>query len=280
MTLSECHTKKYNNEKDYTKEKVVYGRGNIMRCPKCGSSNIQFIVNNQSTGPSFLWGCCGSILLGPFGILCSLCGVSNSHEEYWICNDCGKKFDKENSLEVKEKALEEKIAKLNLEIKKLEQEVDYLNKNKLSQVNTFEDEQKLFKENDSILKKIKKELISTSKDLKIINLLGKILLLAMIIIPVLVLEFWDAPLIAIIIFFSCGLSWKYFEDLFYKKVQEINPQKAEEINDIKNDQGSISKRMAVAAGKDDINKKRAQLNKKRVQLNKLLEQKIITTQEN
>ena len=56
-----------------------------MKCPNCGSENCQFIATTETHGKSFSFSnaCCGSILLGPIGILCGACGTgvhSKTHE--------------------------------------------------------------------------------------------------------------------------------------------------------------------------------------------------------
>ena len=76
-----------------------------MRCPKCGSTNCQvFVTNNvkiHSSTKGFGAGkaCCGTLLLGPIGLLCGACGAGKSNtwseeeqQEYWICQNCGSKF--------------------------------------------------------------------------------------------------------------------------------------------------------------------------------------------
>jgi len=66
-----------------------------MKCPKCGSERTHYVTNTRSTGPSITNGCCGWIILGPVGLLCSFCGMGSETEEYWICDECGKKFHAE-----------------------------------------------------------------------------------------------------------------------------------------------------------------------------------------
>lgn len=76
-----------------------------MRCPKCGSTNCQvFVTNNvkihsSTKGLSAGKACCGTLLLGPIGLLCGACGAGKSNtwseeeqQEYWICQNCGSKF--------------------------------------------------------------------------------------------------------------------------------------------------------------------------------------------
>ena len=70
-----------------------------IKCPKCGSNNSQYVsVEHSGSGGSFTDACCGLLLFGPIGILCGLCGASSSYtESYWICHDCGKKFQTDDS---------------------------------------------------------------------------------------------------------------------------------------------------------------------------------------
>lgn len=69
-------------------------------CPQCGSRHLTVLseTNVQTTGKNFSLGqaCCGDILLGPFGLLCGLCGqgktTTSTSTTYWVCSNCGKKF--------------------------------------------------------------------------------------------------------------------------------------------------------------------------------------------
>lgn len=76
----------------------------LMKCPKCGHTNCHYVSNTISTAKGFdvCNALCGSICLGPVGLLCGACGagkVNTKVDEYWICNDCGAKF---HAAEVKE----------------------------------------------------------------------------------------------------------------------------------------------------------------------------------
>lgn len=73
-----------------------------MKCPKCGSENIQFATRTSGSPFSAFDSCCGFLLLGPLGLLCGLCGSDVSTDEFWVCRDCGKKFT-EKDVKVKEK---------------------------------------------------------------------------------------------------------------------------------------------------------------------------------
>ena len=48
-----------------------------MKCPNCGSENCQYVATTETHGKSFSVSnaCCGSILLGPIGVLCGACGT-------------------------------------------------------------------------------------------------------------------------------------------------------------------------------------------------------------
>lgn len=63
-----------------------------MKCPSCGSEQIQFGTNTKGTGFSAGDACCGFIILGPLGILCGACGNDIKTDEFWICQNCGNKF--------------------------------------------------------------------------------------------------------------------------------------------------------------------------------------------
>ena len=66
------------------------------KCPRCHSENIQMAQNTQKVGgPGATTGCCciGTVLFGPLGMLCSLCGAENSKTTTMrMCLNCGKKF--------------------------------------------------------------------------------------------------------------------------------------------------------------------------------------------
>ena len=59
--------------------------GPSVKCPKCGSSNLQAISDTHGKGASF-WKLCFCGLLG-------LCGTGKTQtEHYWVCQSCGNKF--------------------------------------------------------------------------------------------------------------------------------------------------------------------------------------------
>lgn len=67
-------------------------------CPFCGSENCQPMMRNitkiKNSGYSATSGCCGLCLMGPFGLLCGLCGTGSKvdikNETVWVCQKCGK----------------------------------------------------------------------------------------------------------------------------------------------------------------------------------------------
>ena len=67
-----------------TKESSV-NLPNLPKCPKCGSSSIATVKKGYDAGS----GCCGTILLGPLGLLC---GATGSNQIYNVCQKCGNKW--------------------------------------------------------------------------------------------------------------------------------------------------------------------------------------------
>ena len=69
-------------------------------CPSCKSTNLQTIVESETTGTgggfSGAKGCLGFLLLGPLGLLCGSCGskqkISTTNKTFWVCQNCGNKF--------------------------------------------------------------------------------------------------------------------------------------------------------------------------------------------
>lgn len=67
-------------------------------CPFCQAPNCQPMQKNSTEieHKSYRWGqgCCGMFLLGPFGLLCGLCGTGSKMKSesalWWTCLTCGK----------------------------------------------------------------------------------------------------------------------------------------------------------------------------------------------
>ena len=67
-----------------------------MVCPKCGKEDCEVVTETSSSGKDVSAGkaCCGSVLLGPIGLLCGLCGKGKQtkSETFFVCKNCGNKF--------------------------------------------------------------------------------------------------------------------------------------------------------------------------------------------
>lgn len=80
-------------------------------CPKCMSQKLQTVVEShtKSTGGGYgmFKGCLGWLLLGPFGVLCGLCGsevnVDTTNKTFFLCMNCSNKFREATEL-IKEKS--------------------------------------------------------------------------------------------------------------------------------------------------------------------------------
>lgn len=67
-----------------------------MKCPKCGSNNLQVTTEVESYGKDYsaTKGCLGWLLFGPLGFLCGLCGQNKKikSKSMWKCINCGNTF--------------------------------------------------------------------------------------------------------------------------------------------------------------------------------------------
>lgn len=67
-----------------------------MKCPKCGCETCHIISQTYTSGKDYSAskGCLGTIIFGPTGLLCGLCGEGKEtySKNYWICSNCGKKW--------------------------------------------------------------------------------------------------------------------------------------------------------------------------------------------
>lgn len=64
-----------------------------MGCPKCGSQNVQAVTETNAKGFGAGKSCLGTILLGPFGFLCGLCGMGKGKSKtFRMCLNCGARF--------------------------------------------------------------------------------------------------------------------------------------------------------------------------------------------
>ena len=105
---SEAEDPEQKSDDDLGKDALVFGAGlldesaakthNDTVCPFCGEPDCHPLQKNETTvtNKSYGWGsgCYGMLLLGPFGLLCGLCGkgskVESKSELWWVCKKCGK----------------------------------------------------------------------------------------------------------------------------------------------------------------------------------------------
>lgn len=84
-------------------------------CPNCGmpmegcTPLVKTTISSTGGGYGFFSGCCGMVLLGPFGLLCGLKGkrTTSSSQTWWACRKCGKEFlERDTAKEVMDTAIE------------------------------------------------------------------------------------------------------------------------------------------------------------------------------
>lgn len=71
-----------------------------VRCPRCGSKDLEIVMDVKSQGVSGSLACCGSVggcfICGPCGALLGLLGFNGAGEvktdHLWICKNCAMKF--------------------------------------------------------------------------------------------------------------------------------------------------------------------------------------------
>jgi len=77
-----------------------------MKCPKCNSEQIQFVSETTSKGFSNKSAATGCFCFGLPGLLFGFCNSGKKEtKEFWICNNCGLKFQK-SEVEEKERKIE------------------------------------------------------------------------------------------------------------------------------------------------------------------------------
>ncbi len=69
---------------------------NLPSCPKCGSTHIQGVAETSGgfdAGSGICGGILGYLCLGPIGLICALCGVTDKKTKVSrLCLNCGNKF--------------------------------------------------------------------------------------------------------------------------------------------------------------------------------------------
>ena len=81
----------------------------VFCCPKCGNKNLLSTTETktQTHGKNYSagQGCLGFLLFGPLGLLCGGCGqnkqTTTTNTTYWICPDCGHKFENPDDIRKK-----------------------------------------------------------------------------------------------------------------------------------------------------------------------------------
>lgn len=105
--LRETGSDLFQSLNDYIK--MVPNKPKDSDCPYCGSVDTYAIVKNdvevKTKGYSWGSGICGMCLLGPFGLLCGLCGsgskVNSNSTTWWGCKNCGKQhLSQHNAIEM------------------------------------------------------------------------------------------------------------------------------------------------------------------------------------
>ena len=66
-------------------------KDDIVKCPNCGSTQIEFVTYQASQNFSAGSACCGILLCGPIGTLCGI-GPKTPAQTKRKCKACGKEF--------------------------------------------------------------------------------------------------------------------------------------------------------------------------------------------
>ena len=65
----------------------------VVKCPKCGSKQVEFVTQTKTKGVSGSKACCGWVLLGPLGAICGMSGAGKSSSKtIRKCKKCGYEF--------------------------------------------------------------------------------------------------------------------------------------------------------------------------------------------
>lgn len=179
-----------------------------MKCPKCNSEQIQFVYETTSKGFSNKRAAMGCFCFGLLGLLFGLCNSGKKDtKEFWICNNCGLKFQK-SDVEAKERkiesyksiissATEEELKDLQGNLTKAKNNLDTAESNYMSEMD------KELVNNEEIVK--------AKKNRKILLILG----IVGIVISLIFFFIEDLSFLGVILF---GLS--LWDILSYKKSEE------------------------------------------------------------
>lgn len=84
-------------EHAYVKQELILHKeephddSNVVRCPNCGSTNVQFVTKTRESDMDASNACCGFLLFGPIGLLCGLTGTRET-KTVRKCMKCGHEF--------------------------------------------------------------------------------------------------------------------------------------------------------------------------------------------
>ena len=85
----------YDTIETVKKEIVVVNKrdDDVVKCPKCGSKQVEFVTSTNGKGVSSTKVCCGYVLLGPLGAICGLSGAGKTQSKtVRKCKNCGYEF--------------------------------------------------------------------------------------------------------------------------------------------------------------------------------------------
>lgn len=186
-----------------------------MKCPKCNSEQIQFVSETTSKGFSNKSAATGCFCFGLPGLLFGFCNSGKKEtKEFWICNNCGLKFQK-SDVEAKERKIEscksiissatsEELKDLQGNITKAKASLDKANSDFMSE------REKELSSNEEIIK--------AKKNRKIVLIIG----IVGIVVSLIFFFIEDLSFLGVILF---GLS--LWDILSYKKSEEKFVEKYE-----------------------------------------------------
>lgn len=205
-----------------------------MKCPKCNSEQIQFVSETTSKGFSNKSAATGCFCFGIPGLLFGLCNSGKKEtKEFWICHNCGLKFQK-SEVEEKERRIENYKSIIS---SATAEELKDIQGN-ITKAKTILDKA----ENDFLSEREKEltsneEIIKAKKNRKIVLILGVVgILVSLIFFLYEDLAFWGLILLGLSLWDI--FSYKKSEDKFIekygsKKILELKEKKEKAIQSFK-----------------------------------------------
>lgn len=90
---SKCGAKNASSDEycRYCGEKLNHAKNDVIHCPNCNSTQVEFVTYPASQGFSAGNACCGYLCLGPIG---ALCGIKPETPAKTVrkCKNCGHEF--------------------------------------------------------------------------------------------------------------------------------------------------------------------------------------------